>query len=70
MTRITDSVTYVGKVDWELTKFHGEEYSTYKGSSYNSYLIRDKKPPSLIPYGNRMTRNSSANWKRWLTWTR
>ncbi|MCB2189837.1 MAG: anaerobic nitric oxide reductase flavorubredoxin [Deltaproteobacteria bacterium] len=43
MSRITDSVTYVGKVDWELTKFHGEEYSTYKGSSYNSYLIRDKK---------------------------
>ena len=43
MTRITDSVTYVGKVDWELTKFHGEEYSTYKGSSYNSYLIRDEK---------------------------
>lgn len=43
MSRITESVTYVGKVDWELTKFHGEEYSTYKGSSYNSYLVRDKR---------------------------
>lgn len=40
---ITDSVDYVGKVDWELTKFHGEEYSTYKGSSYNSYLVGDQK---------------------------
>ncbi|UZP67061.1 anaerobic nitric oxide reductase flavorubredoxin [Desulfovibrio mangrovi] len=41
--RITDSVTWVGKIDWELQKFHGEEYSTFKGSSYNSYLVRDEK---------------------------
>ncbi|WFR56461.1 anaerobic nitric oxide reductase flavorubredoxin [Anaerocolumna sp. AGMB13025] len=41
--KLTDKVTWVGKVDWELKKFHGEEYSTQKGSSYNSYLIRDKK---------------------------
>lgn len=41
--RITDKVTWVGKVDWELKKFHGDEYSTHRGSSYNSYLIRDKK---------------------------
>lgn len=41
--KITDRVTWVGKVDWELTTFHGDELSTHKGSSYNSYLIRDKK---------------------------
>ena len=41
--RITDKVTWVGKVDWELKKFHGDEFSTHRGSSYNSYLIRDKK---------------------------
>ena len=41
--KITDNVTWVGKVDWELKKFHGEEYSTHKGSTYNSYLIRDEK---------------------------
>lgn len=41
--RITDTVTWVGKIDWELKKFHGEEYSTHRGSSYNSYLIRDEK---------------------------
>ncbi len=40
---ITDHVEWVGKVDWELTRFHGDEYSTHRGSSYNSYLIRDKK---------------------------
>lgn len=41
--KITDKVTWVGKVDWELKEFHGKEYSTRKGSSYNSYLVRDKK---------------------------
>lgn len=41
--KINNKVTWVGKIDWELRKFHGEEYSTHKGSSYNSYLIRDKK---------------------------
>ncbi|WP_315073658.1 anaerobic nitric oxide reductase flavorubredoxin [uncultured Clostridium sp.] len=41
--RINDTVTWVGKIDWELKKFHGDEYSTHKGSSYNSYLIRDEK---------------------------
>jgi flavorubredoxin len=30
-------------VDWDLTKFHGEEYSTHKGSTYNAYLVRDEK---------------------------
>ena len=41
--RITDSVTWVGKKDWELRDFHGMEYSTHRGSSYNSYLVRDEK---------------------------
>jgi anaerobic nitric oxide reductase flavorubredoxin len=41
--KINDIVTWVGKIDWELRTFHGEEYSTHKGSSYNSYLIKDEK---------------------------
>lgn len=41
--KITDRVTWVGKVDWELTHFHGDELSTHRGSSYNSYLVRDQK---------------------------
>lgn len=41
--KISESITYVGKIDWELRKFHGEEYSTHRGSSYNSYLVRDEK---------------------------
>lgn len=41
--KITDKVTWVGKTDWELHHFHGDELSTDRGSSYNSYLIRDGK---------------------------
>jgi len=40
---IAPNVDWVGKIDWELRKFHGEEYSTHRGTSYNSYLIRDEK---------------------------
>ncbi|MBR0049502.1 MAG: anaerobic nitric oxide reductase flavorubredoxin [Prevotella sp.] len=41
--KLTPKVSWVGKVDWELTHFHGDEYSTHRGSSYNSYLVRDEK---------------------------
>ncbi len=41
--QVTLHVDWVGKIDWELRKFHGEEYSTHRGSSYNSYLLRDEK---------------------------
>jgi len=41
--KLTEKVTWVGKTDWELKKFHGDEYSTHRGSSYNAYLIRDRK---------------------------
>ena len=41
--QITPNVDWVGKIDWELRKFHGEEYSTHRGTSYNSYLVRDEK---------------------------
>jgi len=40
---IKENITWVGKIDWELRRFHGEEYSTHRGSSYNSYLVKDEK---------------------------
>lgn len=40
---VKGNVTWVGKVDWELRSFHGDEYSTHKGSTYNSYLVREGK---------------------------
>jgi len=38
---IIDGIYYVGIHDWNLRNFHG--YSTYRGSTYNSYLIVDDK---------------------------
>ena len=40
---IKNNVCWVGKIDWELKKFHGDDYSTHKGSTYNSYLVREEK---------------------------
>jgi anaerobic nitric oxide reductase flavorubredoxin len=40
---IKSNVYWVGKIDWELRKFHGSEYSTHRGSSYNSYLVKEEK---------------------------
>ncbi|TFG82421.1 MAG: anaerobic nitric oxide reductase flavorubredoxin [Spirochaetales bacterium] len=40
---LTATVSWVGKVDWQLERFHGDEYSTHKGSTYNSYVIEEGK---------------------------
>ena len=61
---ITDRVSWVGKVDWELTTFHGEEYSTWRGSSYNSYLVRDEKLPSSTLSGCPLPKSSSPTLKQ------
>lgn len=43
MKHVKGNVHWVGKVDWELETFHGNEYTTRKGSTYNSYLIKEGK---------------------------
>ena len=40
---VKNNVYWVGKIDWELRKFHGDEYSTHRGSSYNSYILKEDK---------------------------
>lgn len=41
--QIKNNVYWVGKIDWELTEFHGSDYSINRGSSQNSYLIEEEK---------------------------
>ena len=59
--KLTEKVTWVGKVDWELQMFHGDELSTRRGSSYNSYLIRDEKVVLIdtvwLPYDKEFVAN-------------
>ncbi|MGI6221333.1 MAG: FprA family A-type flavoprotein [Coriobacteriales bacterium] len=38
---VKPGVFWVGAVDWNLRDFHG--YKTYRGSTYNAYLIIDEK---------------------------
>jgi anaerobic nitric oxide reductase flavorubredoxin len=42
-TKIKNNVYWIGKTDWDLRKFHGHEYSTHRGTTYNSYLIKEEK---------------------------
>lgn len=62
--KISEAVTWVGKIDWELRTFHGEEYSTHRGSSYNSYLIKDKKTALIDTVWNPFSREFIANLKK------
>ena len=39
--KLTEKVYWVGAVDWEIKSFHG--YSTERGTTYNAYLVMDKK---------------------------
>ncbi len=38
---IKPGIHWVGAIDWNVRDFHG--YSTYKGTTYNAYLIKDEK---------------------------
>ena len=62
--KINDIVTWVGKIDWELKKFHGDEYSTHKGSSYNSYLIKDEKTVLIDTVWSPFTNEFISNLKK------
>jgi anaerobic nitric oxide reductase flavorubredoxin len=62
--KIKENISWVGKIDWELRKFHGEEYSTHRGSSYNSYLVRDEKTVLIDTVWGRFSRQFVENLKK------
>ena len=61
--KIKNNVYWVGKTDWEIRKFHGNEYSTHRGSTYNSYLIREEKSVLIdtvwMPFSKEFVENLS-----------
>ncbi len=61
VVELKKGVYWVGVVDWNIKKFHGHEYSTHRGSTYNSYLIVDEKialvDTVLGSYSNEMIGN-------------
>jgi flavorubredoxin len=58
---LKEGVYWVGVVDWNIKKFHGHEYSTHRGTTYNAYLIIDKKIALVDtvwgPYASQMIEN-------------
>jgi polysaccharide pyruvyl transferase WcaK-like protein len=40
---VKNNVYWVGKIDWELESFHGDDYSINNASSQNAYLIQEEK---------------------------
>jgi len=61
--KIKNNVYWVGKTDWELRRFHGHEYSTHRGSTYNSYLVKEEKIALIdtvwMPYSKEFVENLS-----------
>ena len=41
--KVLENIFWVGVVDWNIRHFHGFTYSTHRGTTYNAYLIVDKK---------------------------
>jgi flavorubredoxin len=61
---VKNNVTWVGKIDWDLRKFHGNELSTHRGSTYNSYLIKEEKTALIdtvwSPFAKEFVKNLST----------
>lgn len=41
--KIAENIYWVGAVDWNMKSFHGNTYTTKRGTTYNAYLIIDDK---------------------------
>jgi len=58
---IKNNIDWIGKIDWEIRQFHGNEYSTHRGSTYNSYLIKEEKTVLIdtvwLPYAKEFIDN-------------
>lgn len=53
---LKNNVHWVGQRDWEVRDFHGTEYRTLRGTSYNSYLIREEKTVLIDTVDHRFSR--------------
>jgi anaerobic nitric oxide reductase flavorubredoxin len=62
--KLNASVTWVGKKDWELREFHGVEYSTHRGSSYNSYWFGMRKVALIDTVWQPFAKEFVANLKK------
>jgi anaerobic nitric oxide reductase flavorubredoxin len=59
--KLSENIFWVGAVDWNIRHFHGFTYSTHRGTTYNAYLIIDKKTALVdsvyTPFAEEMIEN-------------
>ena len=59
--KVLENIFWVGAVDWNVRNFHGFSYSTHRGTTYNAYLIIDKKTALIdsvyTPFAEEMIEN-------------
>lgn len=58
---LKNNITWVGQRDWEVSDFHGTEYKTTKGTSYNSYLIQEEKTVLIDTVDHRFSQQFIQN---------
>ncbi|MDO2949956.1 anaerobic nitric oxide reductase flavorubredoxin [Aeromonas simiae] len=58
---VKNNIHWVGQRDWEVRDFHGTEYKTTKGTSYNSYLIREEKTVLIDTVDHKFSRDFVLN---------
>jgi flavorubredoxin len=61
-TVVRENIDWVGCVDWNVRDFHG--YDTRRGTTYNAYLVRDRKTALVdtvrAPFAGRLLENLAA----------
>lgn len=62
--QVKNNIKWVGQRDWEVRDFHGTEYKTLKGTSYNSYLICEGKNVLIDTVDQKFGRDFVANLER------
>ncbi|MCG9728487.1 anaerobic nitric oxide reductase flavorubredoxin [Shewanella sp. Isolate13] len=58
---VKNNIHWVGQRDWEVQDFHGTEYKMTKGTSYNSYLIREQKTVLIDTVDHRFSQQFIQN---------
>lgn len=58
---VKNNIHWVGQRDWEVRDFHGTEYKTLRGGSYNSYLIREEKNVLIDTVDHKFSREFVQN---------
>ncbi|KPD03379.1 anaerobic nitric oxide reductase flavorubredoxin [Moellerella wisconsensis] len=61
---VKNNIQWVGQRDWEVRDFHGTEYKTLRGSSYNSYLIQEEKTVLIDTVDHKFSREFVQNLSR------